>query len=107
VNPLVSADGSVIYATMTSNGPNRQAEVVEFSGRTGKPLRAVSPATDESGMGHWCGAVWADPSGQQVAIACASLGLGEGVASHGRFSRRDLHLPIYNESVPTASFIAW
>jgi hypothetical protein len=107
VNPLVSADGSVIYGTMTSNGPNRQAEVVEFSGSTGKPLRAVSPATYESGMGQWCGAVWADPSGQQVAIACASLGLGEGVTSHGKFSRRDLHLPIHNESVPTASFIAW
>jgi hypothetical protein len=107
VNPLVSADGSVIYGTMTSNGPSRQAEVVEFSGSTGKPLRAVSPATGESGMGDWCGAVWADPSGQQAAIACASLGLGEGVAIHGRFTHRDLHLPIYNESVPTASFIAW
>jgi hypothetical protein len=107
VNPLVSADGSVLYATMTSSGPIRQSEVVEFSGQTGKPLRAVSAATGESGMGQWCGAVWADPSGRQVATACGQLGRNQGVTRDGRFGQRDLHLPVYNESVPTASFIAW
>ena len=102
--PLISADGSILFATMLWGAPsNPRAEVVEFSARTGRALRVVTPARDESGMGSWCGVLWTDPSGTHAAAACAE----QGRIDNGRFSAADLHAPVYNFSAPRDSFIAW
>lgn len=102
--PLLSSDGSILFATMLWGGPsNPQAEVVEFSARTGRALRAVTPARDESGVGGWCGVLWTDRSGTHAAAACAE----QGRIDNGRFITADLHAPIYNFSAPRDSFIAW
>jgi hypothetical protein len=114
--PLISADGSVLFATMEQPysqpglGPGGLAEVMEFSAQSGQPLGAVTPPASESGMGSWCGALWADSSGSQLAAVCGrgSNGHGvEGIVHDGRFLQRDLHVPVYNQSVPRSAFIGW
>jgi hypothetical protein len=107
--PLITPDGSKVFATMVSGVPvNPMAEVVEFSVRTGQPLGAVTPAAGESGTGQWCGALWTDPSGQHLLAACGGLPLGgQGRTDNGHFTRVNLHVPIYNFSTPRESFIAW
>jgi hypothetical protein len=105
-DPLVSADGGAVFVTMSNgSGSNPSAEVVQISLLTGQPVRAVLPAVSESGMGSWCGALWSDPSGQQVTVICGPD--EQGTVTDGQLSPRNLHVPIYNESVPRASFIAW
>jgi hypothetical protein len=102
--PLISADGSRVFATMLSGGAaNPKAEVVEFSARTGRALKVVAPAQSESGMGSWCGALWSNPSGTRATAVCR----GEGRIVGGRFTSRNLHAPTYGFSTPRDSFIAW
>jgi hypothetical protein len=108
-DPLITPDGSKVFATMVSGEPlNPMAEVVEFSARTGQALRAVIPPSGESGMGHWCGALWTDPSGQHLLAACGDfLPGGQGRVDNGHFTPMNLHVPIYNWSITRQSFIAW
>jgi len=102
--PLISADGSTLFATVLWGGPdNPRAEVVEFSARTGQALMVVAPARGESGMGSWCGALWTDPSGIHATAICAA----QGRINNGHFMPAKLHVPAYNFSTPRDSFIAW
>jgi hypothetical protein len=107
--PLITPDGSKVFATMVSGVPaNPVAEVVEFSARTGQPLGAVTPPAGESGTGQWCGALWTDPSGQHLLAACGGIPPGgQGRVDNGHFTRMNLHVPTYNFSTPRESFIAW
>ncbi len=107
--PLISADGSRLFATVLWGGPsNPKAEVVEFSARTGRALAVVTPAAGESGMGSWCGVLWTDPSGARAITACApDYAGGQELIGNGHFTRANLHAPIYNLSTPRDSFIAW
>lgn len=101
--PLISPDGAVVFATMTSHaGGTARAAVVEFSAATGHPLRVVTPLTGESGLGTWCGALWADPSGSEALAACGAQGAIHG----GRFTGVVLHFPAPNFSVGQ-DFFAW
>ena len=103
-SPLISADGSRLFATVLWGGPsNPMAEVVEFSARTGQAVATAAPAQGESGMGSWCGALWTDPSGTHAAAVCAD----QGRIDNGHFTPTNLHAPTYNFSTPRDSFIAW
>jgi hypothetical protein len=103
-SPLISADGSTLFATMLWGGPsNPRAEVVEFSAHTGQALTVAAPAEGESGMGSWCGVLWTDPSGTHATAACAE----QGQIDNGHFTTTNLHAPTYNSSTPRDSFIAW
>jgi hypothetical protein len=105
-SPLISANGSRLFATVEWTGGGQQdamAEVVEFSARTGQALSVVTPPADESGMGTWCGALWTDPSGTLAAAICARAGS----IDRGHFTSTNLHVPRYNASTPRDSFIAW
>jgi hypothetical protein len=105
-DPLVSADGSAVFLTLVKGADvNPQAEVVQFSASTGRPVRAVLPPAGESGIGSWCGALWSDPSGSQLAAACAVD--DQGTVSDGRLTERDLHVPSYEESMSRPAFVAW
>jgi hypothetical protein len=108
-SPLITPDGSKVFATMVSGVPvNPMAEVVEFSARTGQASGAVTPPAGESGMGQWCGALWTDPSGQHLLAACGDVPPGgQGRIDNGHFTRMNLHVPTYNFSTPRESFIAW
>jgi hypothetical protein len=102
--PLISADGSRLFATMLSGRPTEpRAKVVEFSAPSGRALRVVTPARDESGMGSWCGVLWTDPSGAHAAAVCAE----QGRIDNGQFTTVNLYAPAYNFSAPRDSFIAW
>jgi hypothetical protein len=102
--PLISPDGSKVFATMVSGQPsNPMSEVVEFSALTGQALRVVTPPSGESGTGRWCGVLWVGPSGAHVTAVCGI----EGRADNGHFTQMNLHVPIYNSSIPRDSFIAW
>lgn len=72
--------GPALFALMTSprsapGGP--RTAIVEFSGRTGQPLRVLGEDHQaDSGSygdsGSYCGVVWADPAGQHVLSSCGS-----------------------------------
>lgn len=104
--PLISADGSAVFMTMSKRGSRQpaMAEVVEFSAQTGRAHRAVSPPTATGAMGgSFCGALWADPSGRQVVTDCGE----QGVFSNGTFIQRDFHAPYQAQSLLPGDLIAW
>jgi Protein of unknown function (DUF4232) len=101
--PLIAPGGTVVFATMTSDvGGNPGAAVVAFSATTGRALGMVTPLAGESGMGTWCGALWADPSGSHALAACAA----QGEVSGTHFTPVNLHFPAPNFS-PGSNFFAW
>jgi hypothetical protein len=99
--PVVSASGAAIFATLSADGGS-QAEIMQYSA-AGQRVGTVMTVT-ESGIGAWCGALWSDPAGSEVAAVC---GTAEGTVTGGRLQPRDLHVPGYEEGVPEAAFIAW
>jgi hypothetical protein len=70
----VTAAGRVLFALMTEPlrppaGPGNRLAVVAFPVRTGQPSRIIAQAP-QSGMGSYCGVVWADRSGRQLVTSC-------------------------------------
>ena len=79
--PMITPDGSAIYVAMES-GPG-SIGLVEFSARTGRPLREViQPQNTDGGF---CGTLWSDPSGQHLTAACG-WGTRTGTIDNGRFT---------------------
>ena len=84
--PMITPDGSAIYVAM-ENGPGSLG-LVEFSARTGRPLRVVIQPQNTDGA--FCGTLWSDPSGQHLTAAC-TWGARTGTVDNGRFTPgRDL-----------------
>jgi hypothetical protein len=70
----ITAAGSEVFALMPEllrppGDPGTRLAVVAFSSRTGQPVRVIAQAS-QSGMGSYCGVVWADRSGRQVVTSC-------------------------------------
>jgi len=103
-SPLIAPGGTVVFVTMVSHpGVNAQAAVVEFSADTGRPLGVVTPLTGESGMGTWCGALWADPSGRRALAACGMIAVE---VNGTRFTPQTVHFATRNFSAGP-NFFAW
>ncbi|MCW2933603.1 MAG: hypothetical protein JWM19_4565 [Actinomycetia bacterium] len=79
--PMITPDGSAIYVAM-ENAPSAIG-LVEFSARTGRPVRVViQPQNTDGGF---CGTLWSDPSGQHLTAAC-TWGAHTGTIDNGRFT---------------------
>jgi hypothetical protein len=70
------------YPLAPPDGPGMELGVVEFSARTGQPLRVIIKSA-QSGMGSFCGVLWADRSGLQLVSSC---GWSAGSTKDGRFT---------------------
>jgi hypothetical protein len=64
------------------NGPGSLG-LVEFSARTGRPLRVVIQPQNTDGA--FCGTLWSDPSGQHLTAAC-TWDARTGTVDNGRFT---------------------
>jgi hypothetical protein len=104
-DPLIAADGSVLFATVVSGAGqgNPLAAVEEFSTRTGRLIARLTPWADESGMGAACLPLWTDSSGAHSVVECR----GVFTAAGGRAAPADLHVPGANFSVSPNWLIAW
>jgi hypothetical protein len=105
ISPVITANGSDIYAALQEGS---SISLVEFSARTGRPLRVVISA-QPNGNGY-CGALWSDPSGQHLTAAC-TWGSLTGTISHGVF-KRGRNLPPGPDSILQSGYsgtllIAW
>jgi hypothetical protein len=76
--PMITPDGSAIYVAMGG-----ETALVEFSARTGRPLRIVIPPPANSSA--FCGTMWSDRSGQHLIAACPWAAL-TGTIDNGRFT---------------------
>jgi hypothetical protein len=97
--PLISADGSKIFATYYGDagqyGPTT-GEVEEYSVRTGQLIAMVTPRIHATGLTGgeplFCQALWADPSGRQVVSYCNQVGSSGAYLFDGHV-RADAGLP--------------
>jgi hypothetical protein len=80
-NPLITQDGSTVFATMASG---TKSAIVRFSARTGK-LDAV--LTRPARSVPFCGVLWTDPHGRHLLTQC-----GTTQASIDRGHRTPIHL---------------
>ena len=104
ISPMITPNGSDIYAALQGHGIG----LVEFSARTGRPLRLVIPAQPDTN--GYCGTLWSDPSGQQLTASC-TWGSLTGTISRGVF-KRGRNLPpaptaIRQSGSTGSSLIAW
>jgi len=85
---VITPGGSAVFAAMsTSQGMGRQQALVEFSARTGAPLRLVTPVDTALELsGNYCGALWTDPSGRRLVADCGALGKVDDGRFTGLFS---------------------
>jgi hypothetical protein len=101
--PMITPDGSAVYVAM-SNRPGALG-LVEFSARTGRPLRVVIQPQNTDGA--FCGTFWSDPSGRHLTAAC-TWGALTGTIDDGRFARGRFLPPQAPDSVSGgADLIAW
>jgi len=81
ISPMITPNGSDIYAALQGGST---IGLVEFSARTGRPLRLVITAQPDTN--GYCGTLWSDPSGQHLTASC-TWGSQTGTISHGVFTR--------------------
>ena len=90
LSPLITPDGSAVFVTYLFNGKGGLvAQMQEFSARTGRMLRAVTPAVPSQRQVAVCQALWSDPGGSQLTAFCGRAGTIAG----GRFSPASWQLP--------------
>ncbi len=71
-NPLISQDGSTLFATMAAGAAGTKTSMVRFSARTGT-LQAVLTRPAGTSQAQWyCGVLWADPRGRHILIQCGA-----------------------------------
>lgn len=97
-SPLITQDGSTLFATM---GSGAETAIVRFSARTGR-LQAVltSPARSAA----YCGVLWADPHGRRLLTQC---GTAQDRIDGGRRTRIHLGQLIPASPVGFANTFAW
>ena len=103
--PMITPDGSAIYVAM--EGAPGSLGLVEFSARTGRPLRMVIQPQNTDGA--FCGTLWSDPSGQHLTAAC-TWGALTGTVDNGRFTPGRTLSPQSlgtNDSGAGGDLIAW
>jgi hypothetical protein len=100
-DPLISQDGSTIFATMASGA---KTSVVSFSARTGR-LEAVLTRPAATGQSPWyCGVLWAGPHGRYLLTQC---GATEASIDHGHYTRIHLRRLIPASPIGYANTFAW
>ena len=106
-SPLISRDGSALFATMAAGPAGTQTAIVRFSARTGKLLAVLTrpAATAPPAQAQWyCGVLWADPHGQHLLTQCGTTQ----ASIHGnRSTRIRLHHLIPASPVGFANTFAW
>ena len=98
-DPLITQDGSTLFATMAS-GTN--TAIVSFSVDSGELQAVLTPATGQS---HWyCGILWTDPHGRHLLTQC---GTTQTSIEGNRYTQ--IHLPQLIPASPVgfASTFAW
>jgi hypothetical protein len=105
ISPMITPNGSDIYAALQGGST---IGLVEFSARTGRPLRLVISA--QSNNNGYCGTLWSDASGQHLTASC-TWGSLTGTIAHGVFTR-GRNLPpsptaIMQSGSTGTSLIAW
>jgi len=90
MSPLMTPDGSKVFAIYLSNGKtDLVAQVEEFSARTGRRLAAITPTVSSPQGGVACQVLWSDPGGSRLMAFCGRAG----VIAGGHFSPAALDLP--------------
>lgn len=101
--PLITQDGSTVFATMASGALGTKTAVVRFSARTGK-LEAVLTRPLPSGPNRYCGVLWTDPHGRRLLIQC---GTTQASIQGGRSTPIHLARLIPGSPVGFANTFAW
>lgn len=100
-DPLITPDGSTLFATMASGTRNA---IVSFSVRSGKLEAVLLPATS-SGQGlSYCGILWTDPHGRHLLIQCGTV---QASIEGNRYTPVHLHELIPASAVGFANTFAW
>jgi hypothetical protein len=87
--PVITADGSTVFATNLVLSRTIRSRVEKYSVRTGQPLAAVTPLAGVANGGTACELLWTDPAGMQLTVFCGTTG----VVAGGHFNPANLHLP--------------
>ncbi|HEX2823145.1 MAG TPA: hypothetical protein VHO07_23715 [Streptosporangiaceae bacterium] len=100
-DPLITQDGSTLFATMASGA---KSAVVSFSARTGKLKAVLAQAALSGQSSSYCGVLWADPDGRHLIIQCGTTQ----ASIQGNLST-PIHLPrhIPASSIGFANTFAW
>ena len=88
--PVITADGSTVFATNLVLSRTIRSRVEKYSARTGQPLAAVTPLVGVANGGAACQPLWADPAGVQLTVFCGTTG----VVTGGHVRPTDLHPPV-------------
>lgn len=98
-DPLITQDGSTLFATM---GAGTKTAIVRFSADSGKFQAVLMPATGQS---PWdCGVLWTDPHGRHLLTQCGTI---QASIEGNRYTQIHLHLLIPLSDVGFANTFAW
>ena len=103
-DPLITPDGSTLFATMASGDNGDSTAIVSFSARSGK-LQAVLTQPVTAGQGLlYCGILWSDPHGRHLITQCETI---QESIEGDRSTRIHLHQLIPASPAGFANTFAW
>jgi RNA polymerase sigma-70 factor, ECF subfamily len=100
-DPLVTADGSTLFATMASGD---RTAIVSFSARSGKLEAVLTPVASAGQSPLYCGILWTDPHGRHLLTQC---GTAQASIEGNRYTPIHLHELFPASFVGFANTFAW
>jgi hypothetical protein len=98
-DPLITQDGSTVFATMAAG---TKTAIVSFSADSGRLQTVLTPA---AGQSQWyCGILWTDPHGRHLLTQC---GTTQASIEGNRYTQIHLHQLIPASPVGFANTFAW
>jgi hypothetical protein len=100
-NPVVTQDGSTLFATMAVS---TETAIVRFSARTGELLAILVPPVPSGAHPGYCGVLWTDPHGRHLFAQCGPF---QASIEGNRPTRVRLHHFFPASPVGFANTFAW
>jgi hypothetical protein len=100
-NPVVTQDGSTVFATMAFG---TRTAIVRFSARSGEFLEVLVPPVRSGASPGYCGVLWTDPHGRHLLAQCGPL---QASIEGNRPTRVHLHYFFPPSPVGFSNTFAW
>ena len=103
-SPVLSQDGTVLFASLATGPHGTQTVISRFSARSGRLAAVLTRPGGAGPAAHYCGVLWASPDGHHLLIQCGSA---QGSVTGDHYT--PIHLPRLFPAAPvgSANTFAW
>ena len=103
-NPVLSQDGSVLFASLATGPHGTQTAIARFSAASGRLQAVLTRPAGTGSAGQYCGVLWASPDGHHLLTQC---GTAQGAVTGDRYTPIRLPWLLPASPVGPGNTFAW